>query len=407
MNRMQKQYGMTAVIIGVLILAACSDSKELDSTPTEILVPITWNETIVVDGEIKAAEKTPLNVPGAGWESRTLVAMVADGSLVKKGQVIARFDAPKSRMDLSMAEAELLRKELAEQAITASEGASSAILGADRAKVDGDLLMSERYAKAELSVFSRNQMLDALQDVGFLNFKRSYLQWKTGQVQGRSAADRGVLSSQKDSVELTAKQQRKNLAELDLIAPHDGVFLLTKSWDDSKPQIGSSERPGEEFGSLPDMDQLIASFRIEEGRTFGLKVGLPVKVQLAGTGSEIMLKITKVGSNASVASSESPVKYSNFEASIDLPTVQKYGLKPGQAINGVVSMIERDKVLTVPNIALMQEGGEYGVMIKEGAIIKQRKVQLGVRGAIRSEIKAGLNAGMQLVLIPEKKEKKS
>ena len=250
-------------------------------------------------------------------------------------------------------------------------------------------------------------MLDALQDVGFLNFKRSYLDWKTGQVQARSAADRGVLSSQKDSVELTAKQQRKNLAELDLIAPHDGVFLLTANWDNSKPQIGSNKRPGEEFGSLPDMDQLMASFRIEEGRTFGLKVGLPVKVQLAGTGSEITLKITKVGNNASVASAESPVKYSNFEASIDLPTAQKYGLKPGQAIKGVVSLIERDKVLTVPNIALVQDGGEYGVFIKDGATIKQHKVQLGLRGAVRSEIKAGVNAGMQLVLIPEKKEKKS
>ena len=127
MKRMQTQYGMTTLFASALILAACGDSAELASTPTEILLPITWQETTVVEGEIKTAEKTPLNVPGAGWDSRTLMAMVADGSLVKKGQVIARFDAPRSRMDLSMAETEMLRKVLAEQAITANEGAGSAI----------------------------------------------------------------------------------------------------------------------------------------------------------------------------------------------------------------------------------------------------------------------------------------
>ena len=70
---------MTTLFASALILAACGDSAELASTPTEILLPITWQETTVVEGEIKTAEKTPLNVPGAGWDSRTLMAMVAVG----------------------------------------------------------------------------------------------------------------------------------------------------------------------------------------------------------------------------------------------------------------------------------------------------------------------------------------
>lgn len=387
-------------------LSACFGKGDAGGPPTEVLGLIDWHETLIVEGEIKTANKTPLIVPGSGWERRNLVDMVPEGSLVRKGQVIARFDSPKARVDLSQAEIELLRKALDEQSILAKDETSRGVLVADRAKVEGDLQISERYAKAELTLFSRNQLLDALQDVGFLKDKRSYLAWKTGQVQARSSAEQAVLASQKESVSITANQQRKNLAELDLIAPHDGVFLLTPNWTGTKPQIGSSQRPGNEFGSLPDLNQLTAKFSIAESRTFGLKIGLPIKVRLAGSGQELSLKITKVGSNASVTSSDSPVKYSEFEAAIDAANAEKFGLKPGQAIQGTVSVISQEKVLTAPNIALVQDGNEFSVFVKQGSGIQQQKVQLGLRGPVRSEIKSGLTVGTHLVLIPEKKTDK-
>lgn len=395
-----------ALAVGVS-LAACGGDAASAGAAAETLAPRPWLETLTADGEIKAAASTPLNVPGNNWSQRVLIDMVADGSSVEKGQVVARFDSPQSRMELSQAELELLRKTLAEQTSASAASVERDKLAGDRAKVEDDLGLSRRYANADLSIFPRNEILDALADVGFLTTKRGYLDWKGGQAQARTAAQDAVLHSQRDSVVRTAAQQRDSLAALELVAPHDGVFLLAARWDGTKAEIGATQVAGQEFGSLPDLNQLVAHFSVPEGQVFGLKAGLPVRVRLAGTGTELALKVTRVGSNASTTSQESPVKYSDFDAAIDTATARKLGLKPGQALRGAVELVAQPAALTVPNIALVQDGAGYVVYTEEGGKQTRHKVELGRRGPVRSELKSGVAAGARVVLLPPAATEKS
>lgn len=399
--------GLALALALTLTLTACDGAAPSAGAAAETLAPRPWLETLAVDGEIKAAASTPLNVPGSGWSQRVLVDMVADGSAVQKGQVVARFDAPQSRMELSQADLELLRKTLAEQANASTAAVEHGTLVGDRAKVEDDLKLSRRYADVDLSIFARNVILDALADVGFLTTKRTYLDWKGGQAQARTAAQDAVLRSQRDSVVRTAAQKRDSLSALELVAPHDGVFLLAAKWDGTKPEIGSNQAAGQEFGSLPDLDQLVAHFSVAEGQAFGLKAGLPVRVRLAGTGTELALKVTRVGSNASTISPESPVKYSDFDAAIDTATARKLGLKPGQALRGVVQLVARPAALTVPNIALVRDGVGYVVYTEEHGKQTRQKVELGQRGPVRSELKSGVAAGARVVLLPPAQTEKS
>jgi len=396
-----------AMIAMMAALAGCNADPSAASAAAETLAPRPWLETLAVDGEIKAAASTALNVPGSGWSSRVLVDMVADGSSVQKGQVVARFDAPQSRMELSQAELELLRKTLAEQASASSAAVERDKLAGDRAKVEDDLGLSRRYANVDLSIFARNTILDALADVGFLSTKRGYLEWKDGQSQARTAAQDAVLHSQRDSVVQTARQKRDSLAALELVAPHDGVFLLAAKWDGTKPEIGASQSAGQEFGSLPDLDQLVAHFSVAEGEAFGLRTGLPVRVRLAGTGTELTLTVTRVGSSASTTSQESPVKYSDFDAAIDTATARKLGLKPGQALRGTVQLVASKAALTVPNLAVVRDGAGHAVYTEEHGRQVRHKVELGQRGPVRSELKSGIAAGARIVLLPPAATEKS
>lgn len=381
-------------------LAGCGAASSTVSGPSETLAPRAWSESLEADGEIKAAANTPLTVPGSGWTSRVLVEMVPDGSSVHKGEVVARFDAPQSRMELSQADFELLRKTLAEEASRQSAAVDRSVLAGDRAKVAADLGLSEHYANVDLSIFARNTILDALTDVGFLRKKRGYLDWKGGQAQTRTAVQEAVLHSQRDSVMQTAEQKRKSLAALDLVAPHDGVFLQAARWDGAKAQVGSSQMAGEEFGALPDLDQLMAHFSVAEGQAYGLKAGLPVRVRLAGTGTELDLTVTRVGSSASTTSSESPVKYSDFDAAIATADAHRLGLKPGQALHGTVRLVALPAALTVPNIAIVQDGAAYAVYTLDADRPVKHRIELGQRGPVRSEIKTGLAAGARVVLLP-------
>lgn len=393
------------LLLSLLCLTACSDKSDTSSIATETLEVKPWREILKSDGEIIAASKTPLTTPGEGWDVRTLVDMLPEGSLVKKGQVIARFDAPRSRMELSQAELELLRKDLAEDELKAQSGKNVADLSADQAKVNADLLLSQRYADAAQGIFSRNQVLDAIQDQGFLKDKRVYLNWKSNQIHASKNANEAVLLSQKQSVELNAGRHKKSLASLELIAPHDGILLLSESWSGSKPQVGTNSRPGQEFGSLPDMDKLVASFHIPESRTYGLKTGLPVLIRLAGNGKQLTLKITKVGSSASTLSQESPVKYIDVEAAFETSQVTGFALKPGQAIKGEIVLIDQKQAKTVPNIALKEEAGKQFINIIVDGKPQRVAVELGLRGPVRSEIKQGLKQGEQFALLPEDKSK--
>ncbi|WP_449405593.1 efflux RND transporter periplasmic adaptor subunit [Massilia phosphatilytica] len=339
-------------------------------------------------------------MPGSGWTTRVLVDMVADGSSVTKGQVVARFDAPQARAELSQADVELLRKTLAEEANRQNAAVERGVLAGDRAKVEDDLGLSRRYAGVDLSVFARNTILDALADVGFLTKKRTYLAWKGGQARARGAAQDAVLHSQRDSVVQNAAQQRKSLESLELVAPHDGVFLLGARWDGAKPQVGASQMAGEPFGALPDLDQLVAHFSVAEGQAYGLKPGLPVRVRLAGTGTELDLTVTRVGSSASTVSPDSPVKYSDFDAAIGTEQARRLGLKPGQALRGTVSLVAKAAALTVPNIALVQDGAAYAVYTIDAGRPVKHAVELGLRGPVRSEIRSGLAPGARVVLLP-------
>ena len=387
------------------LLSGCGSASSTAGGPAETLAPRAWTETLEADGEIRAAANTPLAVPGSGWSSRVLVDMVPDGSSVTKGQVVARFDAPQARADLSQADVELLRKTLAEEANRRNADVEKNVLAGERARVEDDLGLSRRYEGVDLSLFPRNEILDALADVGFLTKKRTYLDWKGGQAQARAAAQDAVLHSQRDSVAQNAAQQRKSLDALELVAPHDGVFLLAARWDGAKPQVGANQMAGEPFGALPDLDQLVAHFTVAEGQAYGLKPGLPVRVRLAGTGLALDLTVTRVGSSAGVISPESPVKYSDFEAAIGTDTARKLGLKPGQALHGTVQLVTKAAALTVPNIALVQDGAAYAVYTVDAGRAVKHKVELGQRGPVRSEIRSGLAAGAQVVLLPPKDDK--
>lgn len=388
-------------LVVMVALNGCGDDPAA-TVPTEQLAARRWVELIDVEGEIKSASNTALTVPGSGWEHRELLSMVEDGSVVKKGDVIASFDAPRSRMELSQAEMELLRKGLVEDSLVAGAAVQSAELGATTAKVNTDLSLSERYGdiKAEAGVLTRNQILDALQDTSFLKTKRTYLGWKTGQVGVRTGAERAVVRTQKDSISVQLGQRRTSLAALQLLAPHDGIFVLTTNWDGSKVQIGANLWSGHDFGKLPDSTQLIAKFSVEEANAFGIKVGQAVRARLAGTGTEFDLTVSNISSNASTRSRESPVKYSEFDAVITPAVAARLGLTAGQAVRATLMLVDRPAALTLPNLALVQEGEKYAVFVGASAPGVKRMVELGQRGSARSEIKSGVTAGERILLLP-------
>ena len=147
----------------LLLLAACS-RHGASQLPVTLVSQTPLQLDIEAEGRLRAVRATPLQVPGRSWAQQQLIWMVPDGSPVKSGEVIARFSAAQGELRLTEAMLELERAALTR---ATKEDALDAAVGrveVDLVQVGSELAIASRYADADLSMFARNEILDAIED---------------------------------------------------------------------------------------------------------------------------------------------------------------------------------------------------------------------------------------------------
>jgi HlyD family secretion protein len=384
----------------LLALAGCGQDAALDA-PVEVVRASALSLRVMATGEVRSAKATPLSVPGQGWSQRQLEWMVPEGSQVKQGELIARFIAPQGELELTKAELDLRRNVLARMGKEIELSTAQDKVGAEIAKVDVDLGIAERYAGADLGMFARNEILDAVQDAAFLGYKHETLEWQQQQTGVRGGAELAVLDSQRATYDLNARRRREDVAALELRAPHEGVFVLNTDWGGEKPKVGASMWAGQEFGALPELAALEVQFALTQLDAQGVKVGARVKMHALGRpDQEFASTVSWVAGAAQSRSRQNPVKYLLMKAVVPAEAVAKYRLVPGQGMAAEVYTGESGQGLSVPNVALIAEGGKTYVEVRAGGKVAKREVELGARGTARSEVVKGLQAGDAVVLTP-------
>lgn len=413
--------GFTLLVL-VAAFAACSKSEPAAALYVVEAKP--WREIVRARGEVVSAKVTSLNVPGQGFEQRQVLQLLSDGARVKKGELIATFEARSTAKELSVAELELLRNALIRAGVSDAGAVNAAQLGTEIAQTTGELELSERYANAVNAGISKNELLDKLVDLGYLKDKRGTLNWREAQLDKKAAVELAVTDAQRATIAAAVNSRRASLAEMELRAPHEGVLRLNTNWDGSRAQVGSSVWAGDDFAALPDLSSLIARFSLPQSQADGLKKDQKVHLRVAGSGAQFESRVVRVGASAGVKSRESPVKYIDFDAEITSEMLAVALLTPGQALSAQVVLIDRQSVLVVPNAALVMQAVNAGVPARpdksnassalqsasppstdykvETADGSWLVVQLGEQGGVMSEIKSGVTAGTAIKLTPDK-----
>ena len=210
-------------------------------------------------GELKARTSVqvvaPVNVP----ELR-MVWLAPQGSRVKEGDPVVRFDPSSAKQEESLKEAALNQAQAALDQATAQAGITT-----EQDKLD---LATAEYqverAKLEVSkqeIMSRLQAEDSKVDLGLAEKKLSIQQ---ANVQLNAAADRAKVASlarardkAKDELELT----RYRLSQMELTAPITGVINFmpnySQGWMNAKPfKVGDQAWPGGVLAEIPDLQTL-------------------------------------------------------------------------------------------------------------------------------------------------------
>lgn len=399
-TRATPRSGLLAVALAALAVTACSEPV-VDAPPVEIVRAQPLELRIDAQGELRSNKATPLKVPGENWAQRQLAWVLPEGSTVEAGEVIARFSAERSELDLAQARVQVLRNALLRAAKEAELGGNEARIGAEISQVDTALSLAERYAAAELQTMARNELLDAVQDREFLGEKQGFLGWKQDQNGERGAAELAVLDSQRQTHALTAKMREEDLKALELVAPHAGILMLTADWSGEKPRVGATLWAGQEMGSLPDQSAMEVQFALTQLDAAGVKVGAAVELAPLGRESpRVASKVSWVATAAQPVSRNNPIKHVRMKATVTPDEVRTLGLVPGQTLAVRVYALRLEEGLSVPNVAIISSDGATHVDLWRGGQRVRQAVKLGERGLARTQVVEGIASGDAVVLTP-------
>ncbi|HEY1035717.1 MAG TPA: hypothetical protein VGE09_12120 [Pseudoxanthomonas sp.] len=381
-----------ALLTLVGILAACGDADVPVASETVAQGPL----TLVVrgEGELRSAKPTPLTVPGKNWAQRQVEWMVPEGSLVKKGELLARFISPEGEQQLAQAMIDLQRNALARAAKESGLVSTQGRVEVDLSQVAVQLGIAQRYADADLSTVARNQVLDAVEDKEYLQVRQGVLQWQRDQSGVRGGAELAVLDAQRATFDMNAQTRKADLDALELRAPNDGVLLLATNWSGDKPMVGANLRAGFEFGNLPDTSTMEVEIDLPQIEAQGVQAGAAVVLHPLGRPDQrIDSTLSWVASAAKVRNRESPVKFLSMRAPIPAQAVERFRLIPGQRFAASVVLLDAKDAIAVPNVAIEQRDDRHWVQVKQGGDYVAREVTLGVRGTARSQVLKGLQPG--------------
>ncbi len=385
--------------VAVLLAACGGEPPEVPAVDVVRQGPITFE--LRAEGELKATRATPLRVPGDAWARRQLTWLLPDGARVEAGTVVARFSAADAELGLAQALLDLQRLALTRAAKEQALDVNVGRVDVDLAATEAQLAIAQRYAEADFEALARNVVLDAIQDERYLGEKRGVLTWQQSQSQQRGDAELQVLDAQRATLDGNAQRRRSDLDSLELVAPHDGLFVLDDDWSGQKVQIGAQLWAGNGFASLPDTASLEAVLSLPQLEAQGLREGLSVRLHPLGRPDQsVTSTLSWVASAPQTRNRQSPVKYLSMKAPVPAEAVRAHAWVPGQAFVARILLGPETDGLSVANLAIQQDeqGSFVEVLGADGP--QRRAVTLGARGAARSQVLDGLAAGEQVLLAP-------
>lgn len=155
--------------------------------------------------------------------------------------------------------------------------------------------------------------------------------------------------------------------------------------------LGDVVSPGSTLVEIEGEGGLELRATVESSVAAALRPGAKLKAQVDGQGAPLAATVS------AVAPAGDPTTH-RFELKADLPAAA--GLRAGLFARLLVPAVAAEPTLLVPAAAIFERGGLTGVFVAAGGKARLRWIAAGARAGERLEVRAGLEAGEQVVLDP-------
>lgn len=369
-----------------------------DEVPTQTVKKEAFTRRVTAEGNLRAVKATPVSAPQSGGDFGPMkIAWLApDGSAVKAGDVVVRFDPSEPEKQLREGQADLAAADakLAEEQIkskTAVQGRDSA---ADLA--GAELEQQRKFQSKDKEIFSRNQIVESEIDEKLAGAKQQHAE-QTKQIERKLAQSKaGVIAVEKQKAQITIAHAQAALKSMEVRAPHDGILVLRRNWKGELPRVGEQLWPGQKIAEIPLLDTMEAEVYVLEVDGNGIAEKQPAELVVEAR-PDLMYKgaVKLVDKLAKPRVPGVPVQY--FEVVVSLDRTDRDVMKPGQRVRATL-ILDKADALVVPRQAVIAKDGK-NVVYKRGAHgFEPVEVELGAGTSGRVVIAKGLAAGDTIAL---------
>lgn len=358
----------------------------------------TFVHKVTSAGTLKAKETTKILVPQT-VRGRVRVAWLArEGSLVEKGEVLVRFDSKvlEENLEDSIADFEATRFK-----IERSRAEAGVKIGGHRRDLEVaglDLEFARRYQKRDREVFTQREIVESKIEEALAEARQVHAQDMTEIQRALSDSELALLGIKSRSAGMNVEEANEGLENLEIRAPHRGVFTLSRNWRGEAPDLGSEMWRGQEVGQMPSLEELEAEVFVLEADAGGLAKGQVARMIVESRPEmTIWARVKGLDARAKPRVSGSPVQY--FGVVLQLEKGDTESLKPGQRVVATLFLERMEDVLVVPRQAVFRREEAFWVYIRSKGGFRSSRVQVESSSAGLMVISAGLSDGDVIALI--------
>ncbi len=350
--------------------AATSDSAQSHAIETEIVTPQSIAGTIVATGKILVPEDRMANI-GPVHEGRLLRLYAGQGSIVRKGQKLADLESA----DIDQAEADYLK------ALADSENArrtSLADVKFAQATYDRTKALYEKSITAGKNVEAAEHDLEMA--------KASAASVVAQTKAALTSAHRHLLILGLKDSDIDALANKSSLAAVfSLTSPISGIVI------ERNGTIGATVGSDANVFKIIDVSHVWIDANVFEKDLERVRRGQEVKVSVPAFAG-----VTFSGRVILVSSVVDP-ETRTVKVRTEVPNPEGR-LKPDMFANVQIITDLHRTAISIPQSAVLDDGGKSVVFVSEGSGYVKRGVNLGIQGNGRVEIIEGLQAGDKVVV---------
>lgn len=394
-----KRMILAAVCLLVLGLSGFAWVSHTDrpALPSFTVVKASFARRVTADGNLVAVTATPVKVPQLeGWGTMTIAWLASDGSQVKTGDVIARFDSSDAEKQLRDAQVELdvATARLRQQVLSAAE--SDDDHDAEARNLAQQAELRRRFRETDPLLYTRMQI-----QIGELEDKAAAAHLEQAERvrdvgRGLSRADVELAKLDRKRVEISVERAKKALANLELHAPADGILVFVRDGSGDLPKLGSQVYADQEIAQIPELTAMEAELFVLEVDGNGLDEGQPADVVVESHPERAYHgSIRLVDKVAKPRETLVPVQY--FSVTIALDQTDRAVMKPGQRVRATLELGKQDTI-AVPRQAVFEKDGKTIVYRRGEHGYTPVAVELGAATPGRIAITSGLVEGDVIAL---------